>query len=898
MAAVLQGFQDLDKSFQAPTRSLSTDVKLRGGPPSGIGTPGSRGRNRNAMDIPTKLLYVEEKLKDQERINSYIIDQMNKYESSFQKVYSRGGSKIDTDKLYDLEEDVKKQQLEMIRFKSDIENIVSSYTDVNFKVKGIQRQEDVELTQIRSMIQDKLSEDHKTHIKNKEKSQVLFGEVVRLGELNEKMNEFLQNLSLTVESRVSQIESRLNQGERQVVTIDSKSDTSVGLLVELAEKVERRVQMIETALFALGSEQEQDHKVIDKVESGSQRLQEDLKVFLRQLQGDIQHRVELKTGDLLNRLIQEQEERLRTHQDLKYTFDMKDKMTHEKIQFDRDEFRDRLQTLESYMRTEIARKEELISHVNSSLDLQIRSLYDALKNEEQARFQSEAGIRDDIAQVGDAAREAIENFKSYQSQITEKITEMVKTEIECRIKAEKDLKNMISSTTKGIFQELTVYKDTIERNRVKAEYETKEASKSFSEKADLLSRYIEDETARNVEIVKSQHQQTKEMVTTLTESLKQTIISNEKYKSDATKRIIKIDQSLQVVKGELTKLSQNGDLKLVSKMKDLQSSIESHLATNTRLLEERIENLAGMVDISLGNFEKALLYNRETFSDIINRLNEEISDQHQNVSEDLHKLLGGIEVLQSEIDSVAEDLNEKIMNVAKQGALIESQTSVHLSTEKLMREHMINRFSEDFDERNKEVDENLEKLEERLNEEEKIQQGNDDRNLEKFAEISEEFANVVNSIDNLSLEIAKLEENQSSAKEEIESSIKEIVNSNTNENLSQNLENLQEVINSRNKENQESIERIRIKLDDVYVKYDQTNGEVKEYVQEIFDRKIANLYEKINRDNEQLWNRVVESKTGELKPIKHNLAAINDKIIQIANSSESYKPRIRGFRQN
>ncbi|CAG9319371.1 unnamed protein product [Blepharisma stoltei] len=764
--------------------------------------------------------------------------------------------------------------------------------------KGNSVQADSELIQMRSILQDKLTEDQKVQLKNKEKSQVLFGEVVRLGESQEKMNEFLQNLSITVESRVSQLESRLNHGERQVVTLDTKADTNVNLLIELAEKVERRVQMVETALLALGNEQEQDHKIIDKVEIGSQRLQEDLKLFLRQLQGDIQHRVELKTGDLLNRLIQEQEERLRTHQDLKYTFDVKEKMTHEKMQFDREEFRDRLANLETLMRTEFQRKEEMINHLNANLDMQIRSIFEGLKQEEGARFQGEANMRDDLSQVGDAARDAIEQFKSYQASITEKMTEMVKTEIDCRLKAEKDLKQMIQNTTKGIFQELSNYKDAIEKNRIKAEYDTKEASKSFSEKADILSRYIEEETQRNVEVVKSQHQQTKEMITTITESLKQTIISNEKFKSDATKKFIKHDQSLQILKNELTKISHMGDSQIVEKMRELQASLESHLGVNTKILEDRIENLASMVDVSLGNFEKALYYNRETFSDIINKLNDEISEQHQCVCEDLEKLLGGLETLQSEIDSIADDLNEKLQNVAKQTALIESQTTVQLSTEKLMREHMINKFSEEIEDKHRDIDESLEKIEERLEEEEKVQQGNDDRNLEKFAEIGEEMGNIVNSLDSLGMELGKIEEIRAKNQEEVLNLIKDPVAKAEFENIQNEVEKLKQGTNDKERETAEFIEDIKNKVNDLQYKFDQNSQEVRDYIQEIFDRKIVGLHEKLQRDNEKLWNSVVSTgRNNEIKT-KNNLSAIHDKIMKIANNSEGYKPKIRGFKQD
>lgn len=387
-------------------------------------------------------------------------------------MYARGISQtgiVDQEKVAFLEEEIKRQDISHKELEKRLMQTMSYYSDISSKVGGIQKQEDVELSQIRNLIQDRLTEDSKNNFKNKEKAQVLFGEVVRLGELHEKTNSYLQNMSLTVENRLGQLESRLSFGERSVVSLDSKSDTGVNLLMELAGKVEDRVQMVETALLALNSEQQYDHKVIDNVNISSQRLQDDLKIFLRQLQMDLQSRLEIRSGEMLNKLVMEQEERLRHHHDLKSTFELKDKMIQEKIQYDRDEFRDRFSSLESFFKTELQRKEELINNVNSTLDLQIRNVYDTIKQEEQARFQAESALRDDMANISDAARQSLDQYKMFQTAINEKMTEMVKTEIECRLKSENDLKNMIQNTIKGLLQELTVQKDTIDKNRVKAD---------------------------------------------------------------------------------------------------------------------------------------------------------------------------------------------------------------------------------------------------------------------------------------------------------------------------------------------------------------------------------------------------------------------------------------------
>ena len=57
-------------------------------------------------------------------------------------------------------------------------------------------------------------------------------------------------------------------------------------------------------------------------------------------------------AELLNRLMQEQEERNRSMDDIKYQLDVKDKMNMEKAKYEREEMRDRYSAMDSVVRSE------------------------------------------------------------------------------------------------------------------------------------------------------------------------------------------------------------------------------------------------------------------------------------------------------------------------------------------------------------------------------------------------------------------------------------------------------------------------------------------------------------------------------------------------------------------
>ena len=66
-------------------------------------------------------------------------------------------------------------------------------------IKSLQSQSESELAQMRNFLQTKLSEDHSNQVKAKEKSSILFNELVRIGHESTSQKQNLQNLNHQLE---------------------------------------------------------------------------------------------------------------------------------------------------------------------------------------------------------------------------------------------------------------------------------------------------------------------------------------------------------------------------------------------------------------------------------------------------------------------------------------------------------------------------------------------------------------------------------------------------------------------------------------------------------------------------------------------------------------------------
>lgn len=126
---------------------------------------------------------------------------------------------------------------------------------------------------------------------------------------------------------------------------------------------------------------------------------EDFRNMLGGLQNDFGNKLEIKITDLVNRILLEQEERMRQINDMKYQIDVKDKMILEKQKYEREEMRDRYNAMDSVVKAEFQRKDEAIMGLQQTIEQQLKTISGWIKQEELARNQQEINLRTEISKA-------------------------------------------------------------------------------------------------------------------------------------------------------------------------------------------------------------------------------------------------------------------------------------------------------------------------------------------------------------------------------------------------------------------------------------------------------------------------------------------------------------------
>lgn len=112
-------------------------------------------------------------------------------------------------------------------------------------IKDLRRQQEhqnSEISAIKSLSSERNSSDALQQLsKEKEKSTVLFMEMVRLGDTVEKMSEYISTLGRGYENKYQELENKLANSEKNLMVMSQRTSSGSEVLNELGDKVMARL---------------------------------------------------------------------------------------------------------------------------------------------------------------------------------------------------------------------------------------------------------------------------------------------------------------------------------------------------------------------------------------------------------------------------------------------------------------------------------------------------------------------------------------------------------------------------------------------------------------------------------------------------------------------------------
>ena len=129
----------------------------------------------------------------------------------------------------------------------------------------------------------------------------------------------------------------------------------------------------------------------------------------------------------------------------------------------------------------------------------------------------EVTLRGEMQKIHDALRDNIDSFKTSQAQVTDRLGEMIRVEVDQRMQSDRDTKQMVQNLLKNVMSEVSQIKEGHNGGVGKVLKEVKEAQKDSAERASFLSSYIDQQITKVNQRSSKQSEHLKVLCAKLTE---------------------------------------------------------------------------------------------------------------------------------------------------------------------------------------------------------------------------------------------------------------------------------------------------------------------------------------------------------------------------------------------
>ncbi|CAD8113035.1 unnamed protein product [Paramecium sonneborni] len=565
--------------------------------------------------------------------------------------------------MYSLETKIIAQDRQKSELGSKVAIQEQNLKELLYFLKNTQNKDTNEVLQMRGMLQEKITEESSHLQKEREKTKALFMEMVRLGELQEKLQESLSTSHQHFEQRINGMESKIYNGEKALIQVAQRGDSGMNFINETNERIEKRVMALEANLLALGKDQLKDHEQINRVDMANQRIQEEFKGMLQLIQQDYTQRLDTRVTEVINRIVMEHEQRVKTMEEMKQAQSLKDQINMERLQYEREEVISQLRSLEQFQRVDSQKKDEAIRSLQTIIETQVNQILVNIQNEEAQRYSHEVQLRGDLLKIQENIKQENELFKTHQANITEKITDMIRIEVQTRLSTDTELKNLTSAIATDIVSDLNSLKDQIEMANRALQTQVKQLEKDQAEKAERLSLYIDDEINKAIKTSAQKYEKVKVIFSKFGESFKQHIAAFEGLKQDLNSRQTIIEQNIDMIRQDFQTVIEDQQTHLLERISIEKNQILEAVNATVQFLEDKVNKLDEDSSNKFRIFREVIEENQQVVVEKTKLILDQNEAYQQTQMKGLKLMADSIQELKQQQQLIKEDQQNQIKEV-------------------------------------------------------------------------------------------------------------------------------------------------------------------------------------------------------------------------------------------
>eukprot|EP01016_Furgasonia_blochmanni_P055862 TRINITY_DN9415_c0_g2_i1.p1 TRINITY_DN9415_c0_g2~~TRINITY_DN9415_c0_g2_i1.p1 ORF type:complete len:518 (+),score=148.64 TRINITY_DN9415_c0_g2_i1:65-1618(+) len=491
-----------------------------------------------------------------------------------------------------------------------------------------------------------------------------------------------------------------------------------------------------------------------------------------------------------------------------------------------------------------------------------------------------------------------------QNTLIEKITDMIKDEMNSRLESDNDLKGHINAVSANILEDLNLLKDSIEKQNKIFAKDLKEIAADSAERDNQLSRYVDDELKKAVEFFTKKYDKLKQIFAKLAEQFRTHLIAMESMKKDFLQRFEDLDKGLESTKNELYNAIGESEARSERKLLDTKEGLETLVTTKCNVLDDKTNKLQKELNSFIEIMKEALENSRNVFLSKVDKLQEQNDGYHKNNFESLNKLMGDMGKLSKFLGALRNDFEENTRKQEEELAGAIAHFDANMITERLVLDQ---RMTDIYDEATqaigklrdttKNLGANLDSLKQDVD-------TRDRENKRTFEEHRKEIDESKTQLTKVSDDLEDLTTRTQTDLGEIYSraTVGEALWRSGVAELAEQVKSVVEALEEVNTERLEGHDKMGVDLEALTEEMHKQKAELESKITETCDSKIKYMFERVKKENEELWQMSIKyssAKLNELDLVDPKTGNLANRFTQVIGVEDNYgKPAARKRQDN
>ena len=517
----------------------------------------------------------------------------------------------------------------------------------------------------------------------------------------------------------------------------------------------------------------------------------------------------------------------------------------------------------------------------------------------------------------------IELQKTILNQITEKIHETIKMEIDERIKADMEAKAFNQNIYKTMETEINKLKKEIEEINKQVQSDIKLVSKDCSERAHNISKYIDQKMLDAVLGKNDSLDKIKKFIDQVIAQVKTNISSQNEQNKLFDQRLKSIEVHIEKSKNDNFGYMVEVEKRFDTKMKYLKTYFEVNMQKHDIFLDNTIKNIALVMDKNINFLCEQIIETRIKENEVYEKMNTSNENKFQSIIYDLEKVCERVYQYENLLNVFDKQNNLLKKNFAESLANLKSRFDVHTVNQKILYTVENNEIQEQvtylknkLENSNNELVQNLAKMDQgsqnsissillKLEKHENMINLADKLNSENFIRINKRndeneikliMEEMMNNIENQSL----IDSLQSSKQKEfdlnkiIENHTENInklnnettLNKKSTKEINEKINNISQILNSSGSNLSKAMEDI------MKIQREAKELEMKEAVEKIMDSMLTNIETEITSEKMDDMNKF------NLQQMTTNITNLKNKINSLSVSTDTNSTDISNLKES